>query len=79
MKRPMITIEECMSMSEKELNEFLDVDELLLAKGVINKGNYIEFVPKILGFANSQPQPYYGFFNGEIPHEKGVEERKKKT
>ena len=35
MKRPMITIDECMSMSEKELNEFLDKDERL--KSIINE------------------------------------------
>lgn len=35
MKRPMITIDECMSMSEKELNEFLDRDERL--KSIINE------------------------------------------
>ena len=36
MKRPMITIDECMSMSEKELNEFLDRDEKLLKESIIN-------------------------------------------
>ena len=37
MKRPMITIDECMSMSEKELNEFLDRDEKLLKESIINE------------------------------------------
>lgn len=33
----MITIDECMSMSEKELNEFLDRDEKLLKESIINE------------------------------------------
>ena len=37
MKRPMITIDECMSMSEKELNEFLDRDEKFLQEGMIDE------------------------------------------
>ena len=33
----MITIDEYMSMSEKELNEFLDRDEKLLKEGMIDE------------------------------------------
>ena len=37
MKKTMITIDEYMSMSEEELNEFIDRHEHLIAEGVIDE------------------------------------------
>ena len=34
MERRIITIDECMSMSQEELNEFLKKDEMLLSQGI---------------------------------------------
>lgn len=36
-RRPMITIDELESMSEEELNEFVERDNLLLAEGLIDE------------------------------------------
>ena len=46
MKRPMITMDEYMSMSIEELDEYHDRDERLIAEGLVIKiGNYLELVP----------------------------------
>lgn len=37
MNRKVITIDECMSMSEKELNEFIDNDKRMLEEGLVDE------------------------------------------
>ena len=67
MKRPMITIDECMSMSEKELNEFLDRDEKLLAEGLIDESQ-----PNVdlMGMSDEEIAQKYGFSPINVVYEK---------
>lgn len=54
----MITIDECMSMSEKELSDFLDRDEQLLAEGLIDENH-----PNVdlMGMSDEDIAQKYGF------------------
>ena len=67
MKRPMITIDECMSMSEKELNEFLDRDEKLLKECMIDESQ-----PNVdlMGMSDEEIAQKYGFSPINVVYEK---------
>ena len=67
MKRPMITIDECMYMSEKELNEFLDRDEMLLKEGMIDESH-----PNVdlMGMSDEEIAQKYGFSPINVVYEK---------
>ena len=67
MKRPMITIDECMSMSEKVLNEFLDRDEKLLKEGMIDESQ-----PNVdlMGMSDEEIAQKYGFSPINVVYEK---------
>lgn len=67
MKRPMITIDECMSMSEKKLNEFLDRDEKLLKEGMIDESQ-----PNVdlMGMSDEEIAQKYGFSPINVVYEK---------
>ena len=58
MERPMITLDELMSMSEKEINEFIDRDEQLLAEGLIDENQ-----PNIdlMGMSGEEIAQKYGY------------------
>ena len=58
MERPMITLDELMSMSEKEINEFIDRDEQLLAAGLIDENQ-----PNIdlMGMTDEEIAKKYGY------------------
>ena len=58
MERPMITLDELMSMSEKEINEFIDRDEQLLAEGLIDENQ-----PNIdlMGMSDEEIAQKYGY------------------
>ena len=58
MERPMITLDELMSMSEKEINEFIDRDEQLLAAGLIDENQ-----PNIdlMGMTDEEIAQKYGY------------------
>ena len=67
MNRPMITIDECMSMSEKELNAFLDRDEQMLAEGLINESQ-----PNVdlKGMSDEEIAQKYGFTPINVVYDK---------
>ena len=54
----MITLDELMSMSEKEINEFIDRDEQLLAEGLIDENQ-----PNIdlMGMSGEEIAQKYGY------------------
>ena len=54
----MITLDELMSMSEKEINEFIDRDEQLLAEGLIDENQ-----PNIdlMGMSDEEIAQKYGY------------------
>ena len=54
----MITLDELMSMSEKEINEFIDRDEQLLAEGFIDENQ-----PNIdlMGMSGEEIAQKYGY------------------
>ena len=54
----MITIDEYMSMSEKEVNEFIDRCERLKAEGVINEN---QPVVDLMGMSDEEIAQKYGF------------------
>ena len=58
MERPMITLDELMSMSKKEINEFIDRDEQLLAAGLIDENQ-----PNIdlMGMSGEEIAQKYGY------------------
>lgn len=58
MDRRKITIDEFMSMTEQELNDFLDRDEQLLAAGLIDENQ-----PNVdlLGMSDEEIAQKYGF------------------
>ncbi len=74
MKRPMITIDECMSMSEKEINEFLDRDEQLLVEGLINESH-----PNVdlMGMSDEDIAQKYGFTPINIIYDKVMQKLNK--
>ena len=63
----MITIDECMYMSEKELNEFLDRDEMLLKEGMIDESH-----PNVdlMGMSDEEIAQKYGFSPINVVYEK---------
>lgn len=63
----MITIDECMSMSEKKLNEFLDRDEKLLKEGMIDESH-----PNVdlMGMPDEEIAQKYGFSSINVVYEK---------
>lgn len=66
----MITIEECMSMSETELNEFLDIDEQLFAEGLIDESQ-----PNIdlMGMSDEEISSKYGFTPINVVYDKIIQ------
>ena len=67
MKRPMITIDDCMYMFETELNEFLDRDEKLLKEGMIDESQ-----PNVdlMGMSDEEIAQKYGFSPINVVYEK---------
>ena len=63
----MITIDECMAMSEKELNAFLDRDEQMLAEGLINESQ-----PNVdlKGMSDEEIAQKYGFTPINVVYDK---------
>lgn len=70
MKRIMITIDECMSMSKEQINQFLDKDEILLREGLIDKNQpNIDF----MGMTDEQIADKYGFTPAQDVYDKIME------
>ena len=66
-RRPMITIDELESMSEEELNEFVERDNLLLAEGLIDENQ-----PNIdlKGMSGNEIAQKYGYTPMNIVYER---------
>lgn len=76
MKWKTITIDECMSMSKKELNEFIDNDKRMLAEGLIDESQ-----PNVdlKGMSDYEIAQKYGFKPINVVYDKIMEKISKLT
>ena len=67
MERLMITIDEYMSMSENELNEFINRREKLLSEGVIGEN---QPVVDLMGMSGEEIAQKYGYTPMNVVYER---------